>query len=102
MATAEQEIKMLKKDLSNLKDAMRDKLAELTSDGGGYIPQIKEDFQELAQQAGKEARSLFNNTQKQFSDATHACEETIKEHPFRTSALIFMSGALLATLLRRK
>ncbi|MGB1540156.1 MAG: hypothetical protein ACPG80_04290 [Rickettsiales bacterium] len=102
MATTQQEIKTLKKDITQLKDMLADHMEGSPGNGSSRTHFTREEVQKLANQAGESIRGFIGTKRQQFSDATVRTEEAIKERPFVSTAAAFAGGMLLATLLRRK
>lgn len=102
MATTQQEVKELKKDIEQIKNMLAGQMEETLSNGHSKAVFAKEELQHAANQAGKNVRTFFSAKQTQIGDAKTACESTIKERPFTSAAIAFAGGVLLATLLKRK
>jgi len=103
MATAQQEIKGLKKDIADLKDILASQVEDVTPNGNSVDNRF--DMQAVkarARLAGVKARKFVQDTQDQAKVARDAAEKTIKARPFTTTAAAFASGALVAALLKRK
>ncbi|WP_417461301.1 hypothetical protein [Kordiimonas sp.] len=101
MATAQQEIKTLKKDLAQIKEM-------LAASANGHAPNgIGEKFdidaiKERAREAGVKAREYLSDKQDQAKVARDKAERTIQKRPFASTAAAFAGGAIVAALLSRK
>lgn len=101
MATAQQEIKTLKKDLAQIKEM-------LAASANGHAPNgIGDKFdidaiKERAREAGVKAREYLSDKQDQAKVARDKTEKAIQRHPFASTAAAFAGGAIVAALLSRK
>jgi ElaB/YqjD/DUF883 family membrane-anchored ribosome-binding protein len=102
MTTAQQEVKNLKKDISEIKNLLADQLEDVPVNGSSKIVPSKGELKRVAHQAGKGLRTFISEKQDQIGEAKTACESTIKKRPFTSAAVAFAGGVLLTTLLKRK
>lgn len=102
MSTAQEEVKALKKDITQIKNMLADQLEETTSNGHSKTIFNKEDLQNVAYNAGKGLRHFFGEKQQQFLDGKEQCENVIKSRPLTSAAVMFAGGMVLSALLRRK
>ena len=103
MATAQQEINALKKDMAQIKDILVDHVEGNSSNGSSKSKLLNvENVKEKARVAGAQAREYLSAKQDQVIAARNVTEKTIKERPFTTAAVAFTGGALVAALLSRK
>ena len=103
MATAQTEIKALKKDMTQIKDILVDHFDGKSSNGTSKTKYFDvEDVKEKARVVGAQAREYVSVKQDQVLAARDVTEKTIKERPFTTAAIAFTGGALVAALLSRK
>ncbi|TNE64345.1 MAG: hypothetical protein EP335_07730 [Alphaproteobacteria bacterium] len=103
MATAQQEIKALKKDLADLKDILAERVQEELPNGTAKngMPSM-DDIKARARHAGVKARKYLRQKQVQARDARDATEKAIQERPFTATAAAFAGGAIVAALLARR
>ncbi|WP_417449792.1 hypothetical protein [Kordiimonas sp.] len=102
MATAQQEIKNLKKDLNQIKEMLSAQVEDVTPNGAAG-PRIDVDaMKDRAREAGEKAREYLRSKQDQAVVARDKAEQTIKDRPFVTTAAAFASGAIVAALLSRR
>ncbi|MET0156120.1 MAG: hypothetical protein ABW189_08475 [Rickettsiales bacterium] len=99
--TAQQEIRELKEEIDRLKNLLVDHAEKTASNGMSKMIFTKDEICDMARNAGSEVRNYFGEKQRQISDATASCKETIRERPFTSTAIAFATGALLASLFRR-
>jgi ElaB/YqjD/DUF883 family membrane-anchored ribosome-binding protein len=103
MATAQQEIKSLKAELAQLKQAVEAQVEDVTPNGDGTDGRFDmQNVRARARLAGQKARKFFDEKQGQVKDARDATEKTIKARPFASTAVAFAGGALVAALIARK
>lgn len=102
MATTAQEVKTLKKEITELKNMLADQLSDTPANGISQTIFSKEELQDMANKAGKSVRDFVSDKREKFTDATEQAETTIKDRPFISAAAIFASGVVLATLLARR
>lgn len=99
MATTQNQIKSMQKDLDQIKDLLADNLAKTASNGASKTATKAE---ETARKAGEGVKTFVTDRKEQLGSAKDACESTIKERPFVSTAAAFVGGALLMTLLNRR
>jgi ElaB/YqjD/DUF883 family membrane-anchored ribosome-binding protein len=102
MATAQQEIKTLKKDLNQIKEMLAAQVRDVAPNGADTSRIDVDAIKERAREAGVKARDYLRHKQDQAIIARDKAEETIKERPFVTTAVAFASGAIVAALLTRR
>ena len=102
MATTQQELKILKNDIAEIKNILADHANRSASNGVSKMVMQKQNLEQLAQDAGERVRDFVQQEQEQFDQVKAQAETAIKDRPFTTAAVAFASGALLGTLLRRK
>ena len=103
MATqnAQQEIKALKKDINAIKELLVETVEEKTpANGNGGAPSLNmEHLQELAYDAGRNARQFYASKRKQAMEIADEGKEAVQAHPFKSAAIAFAGGALLSALI---
>lgn len=102
MATTAQEVKNLKKDITQIKNMLADQLAEIPPNGESRTMFNSDDLQDMANRAGKTVREFVSDKREQINEATDQAETKIKERPFMTAAAMFASGVVLASLIARR
>lgn len=102
MATTAQEVKNLKKDITQIKNMLADQLAEIPPNGESRTMFNRDDLQDMANRAGKTVREFVSDKREQINEATDQAETKIKERPFMTAAAMFASGVVLASLIARR
>ncbi len=102
MSTAQEEIKILKDELKDLKKQMSENAESAAKAGEKQAKMTKEEMAKMAQNAGEGVRSFVSRKGEQFGEAKDSCEETIKNRPFASTAVAFAGGLLVASLLSRK
>jgi len=101
MTTTTQEVKILKKDIAQIKNMLADQLDETPSNGASKTLFTKEDLQRVANETGKGVRTFLADKQKKAGEAKAACESTIKSRPFTSAAVAFAGGMVLSALMKR-
>ncbi len=103
MATAQQEIKTLKKDLAQIKEMLAASANGHAPNGLGDNSRFDIDaIKERAREAGVKAREYLSEKQDQAKVARDKAEKTIQKRPFTSTAAAFAGGAIVAALLSRK
>lgn len=102
MSTTQQEVKVMKKDITQIKNMLADHMDGAPSNGQSKTVFNKEDLQQMAHQAGQGVRAFVSAKQQELGNAKEACENTIKERPFTSAAVAFAGGVLVTTLLKGK
>ncbi|WP_262690200.1 hypothetical protein [Kordiimonas aestuarii] len=102
MATAQQEIKNLKKDMKQIKDMLTAQARDVAPNGADTSRIDVDAIKDRAREAGEKAREYLRNKQDQAVVARDKAEQTIKDRPFTTTAAAFASGAIVAALLSRR
>mgnify|MGYP000064402427 CR=1 FL=1 len=100
MATNTQEIKALKKEINELKDAMTDKVENTASEIQSNFN--KDNIIEMATNAGQTAREFMTTKQEQLGEVKANTESMIQKRPFASAAAAFAAGVVLTSLLNRK
>lgn len=102
MATAQQEIKTLKKDLNQIKEMLAAQAKDIAPNGADTSRIDVDAIKERAREAGVKARDYLRSKQDQAIVARDKAEDTIKARPFVSTAAAFASGAIVAALLTRR
>ena len=102
MPTAQEEIKILKDELKDLKKQMSESAESAAKEGEKQAKMTKEEMARMAQNAGEGVRSFVSRKSEQLGNVKDSCEETIKSRPFASTAVAFAGGLLVASLLSRK
>lgn len=102
MATTAEEVKNLKKDITQIKNMLADQLADIPSNGLSQTVFNRDELQDMANRAGKSVREFVSDKREQINEASDKAETAIKERPFMTAAAMFASGVVLASLFARR
>jgi len=99
MATTQNQIKSMQKDLDQIKELLADNLAKTAPNGASKAADKAED---TARKAGEGVKMFLSDRKEQFDHAKDKCETTIKDRPFMSTATAFIGGALLMSLINRR
>ncbi|MBO6826497.1 MAG: hypothetical protein JJ879_09865 [Sneathiella sp.] len=99
MATTQTQIKDMQKDLDQIKELLADNLAKTAPNGAS---KGAEKAEAVARTAGENVKTFLSDRREQIGHAKDACETTIQNRPFVTTAAAFVGGALLMSLIKRR
>jgi ElaB/YqjD/DUF883 family membrane-anchored ribosome-binding protein len=99
MATTEQELQAMKKEIAEIKSMLTEQEKGISKIGNSLPELNKQDLQQAANTAGRKVRSALNETKEEASVRKERAEETIKEHPLSSTTAAFTGGVIIATLI---
>jgi len=102
MATTQQEVKQMKKEIKELKSLLEDQSESLIEEGKARATAKGAELKLVAQEAGKSVREFLDDSKGSLTTARDNTEARIKERPFASAAIAFAGGVLLTSLLSRK
>jgi ElaB/YqjD/DUF883 family membrane-anchored ribosome-binding protein len=99
MQSSTNEMKVLKKDLSKIKDIINHHAQDLIEDANGSSVSTIEELRTLAAETGEDLQKYLVSKRKQFNAAKKVCQSTIKEHPIKSAVAAAATGVLIASVL---
>ena len=102
MTTTQQEVKVLKKEVAELKDTLSEQAEQKYYNIAAKATDVKDEVSRIAHIAGQNISHFIGNKQEQLIDAKDRTERTIKNRPFTSAAIAFGAGVLLTALIKKK
>lgn len=97
----DREIKELRNNVSELKSIIKSHAKEAASEVLG-VTSINQYIKDLAKSSGETVKEVLDNSKKAYQETRNEYQEKIANNPFKSAALAFGAGAVLALIFGRK
>lgn len=99
MATTEQELQTLKKEISEIKSMLGEQEKGISKIGNSLPNLSKDEIQRAANKAGRNVRGALEETKDNAIERKARAEDTIKDNPLCSTAAAFTGGVIIAALI---